>query len=271
MKRLILLFILICALLTACATTPYTGRSQLAMMNATEERQMGLQASQEILKESRVITQGSLAALVQTMGKQLVLAVDPAAGQFEWKFYLVQDDAVNAFSLGDGSVFFNTGILQMAQNSAQLAAVMGHEMGHVVAHHMAERQSQRQVSGVIGLLGSIAVGAATGSGQAASAFSDVYGTSAQVVALLPFSRSHELEADHIGLLIMADAGYDPRQSVEVWRNSLKNSGSQGSDMLSTHPMDETRIAQLEKYMPEAMLRYEAARAKGKKPDGGIRL
>jgi predicted Zn-dependent protease len=180
------------------------------------------------------------------------------ARQFQWEVTVIKDDkTANAFALPGGKMAVYTGIFPMAKTEAGLAAVLGHEVVHALARHGAERMSQGQVANI----GLQVVGAAVGMssknpvlGQATMA---ALGVGTQVGVLLPFSRKHESEADYIGILLAADAGYDPQESVHLWERMEQQSGSGGSpEFLSTHPGHDTRIEQLKKWMPEAMAIYQ---------------
>ena len=177
------------------------------------------------------------------------------ANQFQWEVTVIKDDkTANAFALPGGKMAVYTGIFPMAKTEAGLAAVMGHEVVHALARHGAERMSQGQLTNV-GL--QIVGAAAGGSGMLGQATMAALGVGAQVGVLLPFSRKHESEADYVGILLAADAGYDPRESIALWERMGQTSGGGApSEFMSTHPSHETRIAQLKKWMPEAMAIYQ---------------
>ena len=180
------------------------------------------------------------------------------ANQFQWEVTVIKDDkTANAFALPGGKMAVYTGIFPMAKTEAGLAAVMGHEVVHALARHGAERMSQGQLTNVgLQVFGAVA-GAAGGGGMLGQAAMAALGVGAQVGVLLPFSRKHESEADYVGILLAADAGYDPRESVALWeRMGQKSGGGAPSEFMSTHPSHETRIAQLKKWMPEAMAIYQ---------------
>ncbi|MBI3357052.1 MAG: M48 family metallopeptidase, partial [Nitrospirae bacterium] len=182
--------------------------------------------------------------------------------QFQWEVTVIKDDkTMNAFALPGGKIAVYTGIFPVAKTEAGLAAVMGHEVVHALARHGAERMSQGQLTNAALQVAGVAVGASGGNpllGQAAMA---ALGAGAQVGVLLPFSRAHESEADYIGILLAADAGYDPQESVHLWERMERLSGGGGpAEFLSTHPGHETRIQQLKKWMPEAMDIYQKKNA-----------
>jgi predicted Zn-dependent protease len=180
------------------------------------------------------------------------------AKQFQWDVTVIKDDkTANAFALPGGKMAVYTGIFPVAKTEAGLAAVMGHEVVHALARHGAERMSQGQLTNAALQVAGAAVGTSGGNpllGQAAMA---ALGVGAQVGVLLPFSRKHESEADYVGILLAADAGYDPRESVGLWERMAQMSGGRGqAEFLSTHPSHDTRIDQLKSWMPEAMAIYQ---------------
>ena len=183
-----------------------------------------------------------------------------------WEVVVFKDDSANAFALPGGKIGVHTGLLKVAKNQNQLAAVIGHEVGHVLAKHSNERMSQQ----VVAKFGMQAVDAYLGSrgvsGQAN--IMKALGLSAQYGILLPFSRTHESEADIIGLDLMAKAGFDPRESVSLWRNMAASSGRSQPEFLSTHPAPRSRIQKLQSRMGPAMALFEQARASGKRPRCG---
>ena len=181
------------------------------------------------------------------------------AQQFQWEVTVIKDDqTANAFALPGGKMAVYTGIFPMAKTEAGLAAVMGHEVVHALARHGAERMSQGQATSIgVEVLGT-AAGVGTGSAALGQATMAALGVGAQVGMLLPFSRKHESEADYIGILLAADAGYDPRESVALWeRMGQMSGGGAPAEFMSTHPSHETRIDQLKKWMPEAMAIYQS--------------
>jgi predicted Zn-dependent protease len=171
---------------------------------------------------------------------------------------VIKDDkTMNAFALPGGKIAVYTGIFTVAKNEAGLAAVMGHEVIHALARHGAERMSQGQLTNAALQAAGAAIGVSGGSPMVSQAAMAALGAGAQVGVLLPFSRSHESEADYIGILLAADAGYDPRESVRLWERMAQASGGEGpAEFLSTHPGHDTRIQQLNKWMPEALAIYQ---------------
>jgi len=180
------------------------------------------------------------------------------AQQFQWEVTVIKDDkTANAFALPGGKMAVYTGIFPMAKTEAGLAAVMGHEVVHALARHGAERMSQGQVANTLLQVAGAAIGLSGGNPMLGQATMAALGAGAQVGVLLPFSRKHESEADYVGILLAADAGYDPRESVALWERMAQASGGGGpAEFLSTHPGHGTRIDQLKEWMPEAMAIYQ---------------
>jgi metalloendopeptidase OMA1, mitochondrial len=234
-------------LVTACEQAPLTGRQQLILLPESQDAEMGLQAYQQILDESKVASNPELNRRVQEVGRRIA-AVSPHP-EWDWQFTLFDNDEPNAFALPGGKVGVNTGLFQVAKNDAQLAAVIGHEVAHAIARHGAERMSQ----GMLSQLGAAAVGIGTGN----AAYAELAAQAATLGIILPYSRTQESEADHIGLIYMAEAGYDPREAVALWRNFESFGGARQPEFLSTHPAPGSRIENLEDLMPEALEIYQA--------------
>ena len=260
-----LCLLIMCLGAFACVRAPYTGRSQLIMMDADEEKALGAAYSKEILQKSSVVTGTSQSRMVERVGKRIAAAAEqpdpevPKPMEFKWEFHTIKDDEVNAFCLPGGSIFVNTGILNFVQSDDELAAIIGHEVAHALVRHGAERMSQESLSSLLQSVGSLAVGVATQSSGAADLFSSAYGTGMQYGVLLPYSRTHESEADYIGLILAAKAGYDPKAAITFWqRMAAMNKNSKVAEWQSTHPSDETRIAELKKILPE-MERYRTGK------------
>jgi len=248
--------------ISGCETNPYTGRSQLLMTSVSEEMKMGAQAYSQVKADPK-LRQSQDPREIDSVKRVAVRIIEAAkrskyaemAQQFQWEVTVIKDDkTANAFALPGGKMAVYTGIFPMARTEAGLAAVMGHEVVHALARHGAERMSQGQLTNAA----LKAAGAAGDGGIMSQAAMAALGVGAQVGVLLPFSRKHESEADYIGILLAADAGYDPRESVALWERMGQMSGSGApSEFMSTHPSHETRIEQLKKWMPEAMAIYQA--------------
>jgi predicted Zn-dependent protease len=239
--------------IAACARVPYTNRSQLILVSAVEEAQLGAQAFAEVTSTASVVRSGKDADLVRDVGRRL--AAVAGRPDFVWEFVLIRGDEVNAFALPGGKTAVYMGLLPVARDTAGLAVVMGHEIAHAIARHGAERMSQAQVLGIGGQLLGAAVGG-EGVGQAAMA---AYGLGAQVGVLMPFGRSQEAEADDIGLILMAKAGYDPRAALSFWERMEASSRDQAPpEWLSTHPSHGTRRARIRKSIDKALELYRVA-------------
>ncbi len=254
LKRLLMGAALVFAL-AACATVPYTERQQFMMVSEKEESKIGETLFQQVKTESKVSPDPAMNALVNEVGRKIADAADKQ--EFKWEFVIIDDPTANAFALPGGKVAFNTGIMPICQDASGVAAVMGHEVAHVLARHGAERMSQQQALSI----GQTALSVALygGSPIVREGILSAYGLGAQVGVLLPYSRKHELEADRIGLILMAKAGYNPEAAIAFWERMLdKKEGGGAPPFLSTHPSDEQRIAELKSFLPEAKGYYKKA-------------
>ena len=251
--------LLLAATLGGCATAPETGRRQLLMVSPQEEAQMGLSAFQQTKSTTPISSNRKEKERLNRVGSRIArVAKLPNA---RWEFVLFESDQPNAFALPGGKVGVYTGILPITKDDAGLATVVAHEIAHASARHGAERVSQGmavQLGGAVlaGVLGASGYGGAT-----QDLAMQAYGMGTQVGVLLPYSRTQELEADRIGLMYMARAGFDPREATAFWRRFQAYNSREGGrppEFLSTHPLDENRIAQLEQLMPQAMAEYRKA-------------
>lgn len=241
--------------LTGCATVPYTNRSQLMMMPASDELALGADAYKQVLSSAKVVHTPALTTPVVEIGNRIAAVADRR--DYQWQFTVIDDpNQANAFALPGGKVAVYTGIFPVAQDTCALAAVMAHEVAHALARHGAERMSQQQLVqlGAIGL----AVGLGGQSAGVQNVAMQAFGLGAQVGVMLPFSRSQEAEADHIGLILMAKAGYDPACALALWeRMEQMNEGQKPPEWLSTHPGYGARQDNIRKWMPEAQGYYRA--------------
>ena len=255
-RAFLLCALLACVFVSGCATAPYTGRSQFIMMSESEEMSLGAQASQQVLQQEKEERGTARAARVERIGKRIAAVAERP--NFQWEFHTIPSDQLNAFCLPGGKVFVYTALIELTKgNDNELAAVMGHEIAHAIARHGAERMSQSQMAGIGQAVTATAVGVATGSSAAADAAQSGYGMLAQLGVLLPYSRKHETEADTIGIILAAKAGYDPRAAVTFWKKMAQaNQGKEPVALLSTHPLNSQRIADLEKEMPRALEYYK---------------
>lgn len=259
------LLILLVLALAACATVPGTGRSQLNLVNDSELNTMATSQYREMVQKGPLSTNQKETAMIRAVGAKISRAAEDylrenglasEASSYNWEFNLIESADVNAFCMPGGKVAFYTGILPYCQNETGVAVIMGHEVAHAIAHHSRERASQQVMTQMGGALLSIGLGAGGASALTNDVAMAAYGLGSEVGILLPYSRAHESEADRIGLTLMAMAGYDPQAALGFWERMASASGKQGSDFLSTHPSDQKRIADIQKYLPEAEARYK---------------
>ena len=240
--------------LSACQTVEYTGRSQVNLISDSQEKKLGTEAYQDILKKTPVSKRSDWQAQLQRVGQRIAAAA--ARPDYQWEFKVLQGQEVNAFCLPGGKVAFWEGIMPVVQDDNGVAVVMGHEVAHALARHGAERMSQSMSAQVIGQILTAGVGIANPA--FAEDFAKLYGLGTSVGVILPWGRAQESEADHIGLILMAKAGYDPSAAVGFWeRMSKLQQGGKPPEFLSTHPSDETRINQIKQWLPEAQKYYKA--------------
>ncbi|MCX6921632.1 MAG: M48 family metallopeptidase [Verrucomicrobia bacterium] len=250
-------------LATGCTTVSETGRSQLNIVSADEEMKMGVTAFEDSKKQTPISKDTTANALVQSAGKRIAAVANLPNAQ--WEFVVFESSEANAWCLPGGKVGVYTGILPITKDEAGLATVIGHEVAHATAHHGSERVSQQKAAQLGGELTGTLV---SGKSQTTQAIvGQAYGAVSQVGVLLPFSRKQEAEADYIGLLYMARAGYDPAAAVAFWERfseyNRQHGGSQGLSFLRTHPLDEQRIQALKAELPKAQAEYQKAKAAGK--------
>lgn len=245
------------ALVAACATSP-TGRTQLKLFSSQEIAQMGQQSFRQMREQLPSIDESELYEYVNCVAEPMLQEVGG-----DWQVVLFDQDQVNAFALPGNNIGIYRGLLRVAENQHQLATVVGHEIGHVLADHGNERVSTAFATQAGLELGSaIAGGTPTGNHVMAA-----LGLGAEVGIMLPFSRAQETEADIIGLRLMADAGFDPQESVKLWENMEKAAGgSRPPDFLSTHPGPQARMRTLGQNMEDAVSRQRRAHEAGKRPD-----
>ncbi|NBW34237.1 MAG: M48 family peptidase [Cytophagia bacterium] len=248
----------------ACATVPVTGRSQLSLVSNSEIIPMAAQQYDEVLKKGPISSNKEQADMVKRVGLKIQKAVESYMAEkgasaelegFAWEFNLIDDpQTVNAWCMPGGKVAFYTAIMPICKDENGVAVVMGHEVAHAIANHGRERMS----TGLVQQFGLSTLGAAMGQnpGLTAQIFAQAVGYGSQL-GMLSFSRKHESEADRIGLIFMAMAGYDPQEAPKFWERMSANSGGQKPpEWLSTHPSDDTRIRDLKAAMPEALKYYK---------------
>jgi predicted Zn-dependent protease len=252
-NTLILLILLIASVgMTGCQSVPFTGRSQFIVTGESSETQMGEEAWQEMSKQTKVSKNKFMNDALNRVGRNLSDVADKP--DYNWEFKVFELAEPNAFCLPGGKVAATSGIFPYFDNDAELAAVVGHEIGHAIARHAGERMSQGIVQGI----GAVALSVVTSQAGAQEA----YGMVTNVGAILPYSRTHEYEADQLGLILMAKAGYDPQAALAFWDKFSKLSQTGAlAEFFSTHPDGAKRLDELRKILPQAMEYYNRAKIK----------
>ncbi len=237
----------------ACNTVPVTGRRELNLVSSEQEMQLGLSSFDQLKKDTPISHDPAANAMLQRVGKKIAEVASKDMPNAQWEFVVFESKEANAFCLPGGKVGVYTGLLPIAQTDAGLATVIGHEIGHAVAHHGAERMSHQLVLQEGQQVVGSALGAADSKYQSLALLA--YGLGSKVGVELPFDRKQESEADHIGIVYMAKAGYDPHEAVAFWQRFMEYNKAQGGSgtlsFLRTHPVDEVRIRQLQSWLPEA--------------------
>ncbi|MGJ8593649.1 MAG: M48 family metallopeptidase [Aquaticitalea sp.] len=244
-------------LFLACKTNPFTGKQTLALVPNSQIFPTAFAQYDQFLTENKVVKGTADANMVKNVGQKIAVAAErwlDANGyqgyltDYKWEYNLVDDATVNAWCMPGGKIVFYTGILPIADGEAGIAAIMGHEVAHALANHGQQRMS----AGTLQQVGAIAGNVAIKDEQTLNIFNQAYGVGTQVGVMLPFSRSHETEADEIGLYLMAIAGYDPIEGADLWRRMDANSGGEAPpEFMSTHPSNASRIANIEALAPRA--------------------
>ncbi len=250
-------------LVVGCATVPITGRRQLNLISDGEMNAMSFQQYDQVIAESQLSDDLQATAMVERVGRRIQRAVEQYFAQqgrsgylqgYDWEFHLIESDQVNAWCMPGGKVAFYTGILPVCQDETGVAVVMGHEVAHAIAKHGSERMSHQMALQMGGMALNQAVKDKPAETQAI--YLSVFAVGAQYGAMLPYSRQHESEADHMGLVFMAMAGYDPQQAPVFWERMAAGGGQKPPEFMSTHPSDATRVRQLNEHMSEAMTYYK---------------
>lgn len=242
-------------LLTACSSTPVTGKKAFLVIPEHEELAMGEQAWSDIKRKERVTRNSRISEMVADVGRNISAYANRP--DFKWEVQTFESNTPNAFCLPGGRIGIYTGILKYAKNEAGLAAVMGHEVGHAIARHGGQRMSQQLITNI----GMAALGVTALSKmekEKRNLLMAAIGAGVSVGIMLPYSRSHELEADEIGLILMAQAGYDPREAVRFWERFAQAGGKAPPEFLSTHPNSSKRAEKLRAMLPRAMDIYSRA-------------
>lgn len=258
-KKIILISLYI--LTTACTTVPITNRNQLSLVSDREINSLSAQQYRKVISSAKISNNRAQTQNLNRVGSQIAKAVaefyreNGLRQNFQWEFNLIEDDKqINAWAMPGGKIAVYTGILPYTQNNTGLATVLGHEIAHVIAKHANERFSQQMLA----QLGLTALSIAITEQPAATQniLMQAAGIGTQVGVLNPFSRQQESEADRIGLILMAKAGYDPRKAVDFWQRMSKSGKQKPPELLSTHPSDTTRLNNIKKYMNEALVHYK---------------
>jgi len=262
MKKIILILVVFLGV-TACKTNPFTGKKVLNFYPNSQIFPTAFAQYNSFLGENKVVKGTADANTITKVGQRISSAAErwlTANGypgylkDYKWEYNLVDDATVNAWCMPGGKIVFYTGILPITKTERGIAVVMGHEVAHALADHGAQRMSAGAIQQGVAVAGNIAIQ----DEQKRNMFNQAYGVGSQVGVMLPFSRSHETEADRIGLQIMAIAGYDPSEAADLWRRMKANSGGEAPpEFMSTHPSNDTRIANLTEWAPLA--KQEAAK------------
>ena len=241
----------------SCATNPFTGKKTLALIPNSQLFPTSFAQYNQVLSEGKVVTGTQQSEMIKRVGQRIAVAAERwlnANGKpgylnyYKCEYNLIQEDVVNAWCMPGGKIAFYTGILPVAENETAIAVIMGHEVAHALANHGQQRMS----AGMLQQVGAVAGNVAIKDEQTRNAFNQYYGVGSQVGLMLPFSRSHETEADRIGLYLTAIAGYNPEEGAELWKRMAQASGGQAPpEILSTHPANESRIDNLTALAPQA--------------------
>jgi predicted Zn-dependent protease len=257
-----LIMILLVSMVYSCSTVPITGRKQVNLLPESEMIAMGFSSYSEFMNTAPLSSNTAMTSMVKEVGSNISGAVikyfddnglSSRIEGYEWELNLFADNTPNAWAMPGGKIAVYEGILPYTRSQEGLAVVVGHEIAHIVARHGNERMSQQ----LLVQLGGIALNEALNEKpeETRNIFLTVYGVGTQVGGILPYSREHEKEADKLGLIFMAMAGYDPSSAIEFWERMAEAGGSKPPEFLSTHPSDASRIAEMKRNLPEAMKYY----------------
>ncbi len=260
-NKFVILLSFIFLILSGCSQNPFTGKKTLALVPNAQILPMAFQQYDQFLQENQVVENTSESRMVKTVGQKIATAAQRWLNAngfqgylegYQWEYNLVKDDQVNAWCMPGGKIVVYTGILPITKSEAGLAVVMGHEVAHALANHGQQRMSASQLQQLGAVATAVGSQAAGVSEENAALLNQAYGIGTQVGLMLPYSRSHETEADKIGLTLMAVAGYDPHEAADLWRRMKAQGGQAPPEILSTHPSNDTRINNLEVWADEAM-------------------
>lgn len=263
LKPVILVAIFMLTMLLSCSRVPITGRQQLNLLPSSQMLSMSFQQYDDFLETNKISKDATQTAMVKRVGSKIQRAVEDYFASkgmaqelkgYSWEFNLIDNKEANAWCMPGGKVVFYTGILPITKDETGMAVVMGHEVAHAIAEHGNERMSQGMLTQLGGM--ALAVAIQEKPEQTQALWMTAFGVGSQVGVMLPFSRLHESEADRLGLIFMAMAGYNPQQAVSFWQRMAEMKGGQAPpEFISTHPSDATRIEQIKKWLPEAMTYY----------------
>jgi len=253
-------FLFISLMLVNCNTNPFTGKSTIALVSNDTLIPMSFQQYDQVLNESQVIKQGDQAEMINRVGNKIRVAAErwlDANGyqgytkKYAWEYSLIDEDIINAWAMPGGKIAFYTGILPIAEHERGVALIMGHEVAHALANHGQQRMSKGLAAQFVGTAGAVALSQSDISPEAQQGFMMAYGVGTQL-GIMAYSRKHETEADRIGIMLMAIAGYDPTDAYKLWeRMASASNGNQPPQFLSTHPSYQTRISNLKKWSEQA--------------------
>lgn len=266
MRKIVLLGVL--ALLSACATTP-SGDTRLILVSPQQMSQMGAATFQQMKEQQSVVTNNRQVQYVECVSYAIINALPDQWRQMPWEVVVFEDDSANAFALPGAKIGVHTGLLKVAENQSQLATVIGHEIAHVLWRHGDQRvTAQLLAQAGLQVADMLSRQHVEGSRERQMLMASL-GLGAQVGVMLPFNRDHEKEADRFGLHFMAQAGFDPTESIQLWHNmDAAAGGNRPPEFLSTHPEPENRILKLQKFMDKALSYQAEAKAKGLNPQCG---
>ena len=267
-QRISILLLMVILSLAGCSTVPVTGRKQLMLVPPAQIAQQSATAYRQVIKKGPLSQDIEKVEQIKRVGHEVSVAVEKylrqhghagLVSQFKWEFNLIENKTPNAWCMPGGKVVFYTGILPYTKDDAGVAVIMGHEIAHAVAGHGAERISQQLLMAG----GAIAVSEVVEDSKYRDIYLIAYGLGGELGAVLPYSRIHESEADKMGLIFMAMAGYNPNVAIDFWKRMAEKKNGSVPEFLSTHPSDTTRINQLRKFMPQAMKYYKPIVQNGK--------
>ena len=242
----------------ACSTNPFTGKQTMAIVPNSQLFPTAFQQYNQVLSQSKVVKGTSQSDMITRVGQRISIAAERwlnANGyegylkDYQWEYNLIDNKTVNAWCMPGGKIVFYTGILPIAESETGVAAIMGHEVAHALANHGQQRMSADLIQQGVAVAGNVAIQ----NDNDREAFNQYYGIGSAVGVMLPFSRSHETEADKIGLILMAMAGYNPSEAAELWKRMKANSGGNAPpEILSTHPSNDSRIQEITSLVPMAV-------------------